>query len=136
MQVQIREGAFSGGEQIACWNGDAIQAYADGVNAKEERLAASPDINVTPGTIACNGCVVNQWGNGTMCSAQLTETQFVVIGERSPRDEDAFGSMSEKVDGYEFVKPGSRKVIVESVEPVISEPTTPSRRRILSFLNR
>lgn len=107
------EGVVVDGQEMACWNGNAIQEYVDGVNAREERLATNPDLRIIPGRIACTGCVVNQWGNGVMCSAQLTETQFVVLGDkRTLREEDAFSSMSGQIDGFKFVLPGSRNPIV------------------------
>lgn len=122
-----------------CWNLNAIVAYADQVNAKEARLAGNPDLTVIPGKIACQGCVVNQWGNGTFCSAQLTETQVALAGERPPLPEDAFASTSQ-IPGFKMVKPGSGKMAegyvapVEESAPVMETPQPPKRglRRLFS----
>jgi hypothetical protein len=67
-----------------CWNRDAIDAYVQTVEEKEIRLGTNPDIEVIAGKLTCSNCVVNEGGNGTMCTLQVTETQFAVRGERAP----------------------------------------------------
>lgn len=107
----------------SCWNDKAIRAHVEQVNAKEARLAENPDLTVFPGSIACIGCIQNQWGNGTICSAQLTKTQIAVDGEQPPHQEDAFGSMSQ-ISGFMTVKPGSEKM--SESQASIEEPVVPS----------
>ena len=117
MEVNIR---CSKSEEV-CWNAKAIKAYSDMVNAKEARLAANPDLTIIPGKIACQGCVVNRWGKGTFCTAQLTETQFAADGERLPRPEDAFGSTLQ-IAGFTMIKPGSGDIITETVAATEKSP--------------
>lgn len=136
MEVNLR---CARGEEV-CWNVEAIDAYADQVNAKETRLAGNPDLTVIPGKIACQGCVENQWGNGTFCSAQLTETQFAVAGERPPRPEDAFAATSQ-IPGFKMVKPGSGKMAEGYVAPVeepapVMETPQPAKRGLRRLLSR
>ncbi len=92
MQVEIREG----GDGVACWNAEAIAAYAAGVNDREQQLrAANPDLVVTPGRISCYGCEVMEYDMGTRCTAMLTKTLYAVDGEVAPRKEDASASLSQ-----------------------------------------
>ena len=53
MRVEIKQG----GDGVACWNAEAIAAYAAAVDAREAALAAAnPDLVVTPGLVKCYGC--------------------------------------------------------------------------------
>ena len=90
MQVEIR----TGGDGVACWNGEAIRAYAARIDAREQQLAgANPDLKVVPGQIRCYGCEVMEYDYGTRCTAILTLTRYAVEGELEPRAEDAKGSL-------------------------------------------
>jgi len=90
MRVEIR----SGGDGVACWNGDAVRAYAGRATEREERLdAANPDLVVTPGQVKCYGCEVMDHGYGTRCTAVLTHGLYGVEGEIAPRAADAAGSL-------------------------------------------
>jgi hypothetical protein len=100
-----------------CWNKNAVDAYLETTKAKEERLAANPDIEVIAGRLSCQGCIVNIHRNGTMCSIQITETQFAVVGERLPSKEDAFVTASSVISGFKMIKPGSG----DWAEPVPAE---------------
>lgn len=102
--MEVRIDGRDGG--IGCWNAEAINAYAADVDATEARLAGTPDLVVIPGKIACQGCVVNAFGRGTFCTAQLTETQVAVRGQRAPLPEAAHREAS-VIPGYEMIKPGS-----------------------------
>jgi len=69
MRVDIKEG----GDGVACWNAEAITAYAAVVDAREAALAsANPDLDVTPGRVKCYGCQVNDFALGIRCTAELT----------------------------------------------------------------
>ena len=69
MQVDIKEG----GDGVACWNAEAITAYAAATDARETALAsANPDLIVTPGRVKCYGCQVNDFALGIRCTAELT----------------------------------------------------------------
>lgn len=90
MRVDIR----SGGDGVACWNGDAVRAFAGRATEREERLAAAnPDLVVTPGQVKCYGCEVMEYDYGTRCTATLTKTRYTIEGEIPPRPEDAAGSL-------------------------------------------
>ena len=90
MRVDIR----SGGDGVACWNADAVRAFAGRATEREDRLdAANPDLVVTPGQVKCYGCEVMEHGYGTRCTAVLTLTLYSVEGEIAPRDADAKGSL-------------------------------------------
>ena len=92
MRVDIR----SGGDGVACWNGDAVRAYAAGVTQCEDRLrSANPDLVVTAGQVKCYGCEVMDHGYGTRCTAVLTHPLYSVEGEIAPRPQDAAGSLLE-----------------------------------------
>ncbi len=92
MRVDIR----SGGDGVACWNGDPIRAYAAGVTEREDRLAAAnPDLVITTGQVKCYGCEVMDHGYGTRCTAVLTHALYSVEGEIAPRAQDAAGSLLE-----------------------------------------
>ena len=55
-----------GGDGVACWNAEAITAYAAAVDAREAALAsANPDLVVTPGLVKCYGCEGSSstWGS-------------------------------------------------------------------------
>lgn len=92
MRVDIR----SGGDGVACWNGEAVRSYAAGVTAREEQLGArNPDLVITPGQVKCYGCEVMDHGYGTRCTAVLTHPLYAVEGEITPRAQDASGSLLE-----------------------------------------
>ncbi|GAA3568638.1 hypothetical protein GCM10022197_26150 [Microlunatus spumicola] len=92
MRVDIR----SGGDGVACWNGDAVRVYAAGVTEREDRLrSANPDLVVTAGQVKCYGCEVMDHGYGTRCTAVLTHPLYSVEGEIGPRPQDAAGSLLE-----------------------------------------
>jgi hypothetical protein len=96
VRVDIR----SGGDGVACWNGDAVRAYAAGVTRREEQLAgANPDLVITTGQVKCYGCEVMDHGYGTRCTAVLTHALYSVEGEIAPRAQDAAGSLLE-VPGF------------------------------------
>ena len=90
MRVEIR----SGGDGVACWNGDAVRAYCGRATEREERLrAANPDLVVMEGQVKCYGCEVMEHGYGTRCTAVMTLTMYAVEGEIAPREADAKGSL-------------------------------------------
>ena len=92
MRVDIR----SGGDGVACWNGDPIRAYAARVTEREERLAAAnPDLVIATGQVKCYGCEVMDHGYGTRCTAVLTHALYSVEDEIAPRPQDAAGSLLE-----------------------------------------
>lgn len=92
MRVEIKQG----GDGVACWNADAITAYASGVSAREADLGeANPDLVVTPGLVKCYGCEVLEFDMGTRCTAELTRSLYSVAGEVGPRRADASASLSE-----------------------------------------
>ena len=90
MRTEIR----SGGDGVACWNGDAVRAFTAKASEREERLAAAnPDLVVNQGQVKCYGCEVMEHGYGTRCTAVLTLTLYSVEGEIQPREADAKGSL-------------------------------------------
>ena len=90
MRVDIR----SGGDGVACWNGDAVRAYCGRATEREQRLAAAnPDLVVAEGQVKCYGCEVMEHGYGTRCTAVMTLTLYSVEGEIMPREADAKGSL-------------------------------------------
>jgi hypothetical protein len=92
VRVDIR----SGGDGVACWNGDAVRAYAARVTQREEQLAgANPDLVIATGQVKCYGCEVMEHGYGTRCTAVLTHALYSVEGEIAPRPQDAAGSLLE-----------------------------------------
>lgn len=92
MRVDIR----NGGDGVACWNGDAVRAYAARVTSREEQLAAAnPDLVVTTGQVKCYGCEVMDHGYGTRCTAVLTHPLYSVEDAVAPRAADAAGSLLE-----------------------------------------
>jgi len=92
VRVDIR----SGGDGVACWNSEAVRAYAAGVTEREDRLAAAnPDLVITTGQVKCYGCEVMDHGYGTRCTAVLTHALYSVEGEIAPRAQDAAGSLLE-----------------------------------------
>jgi len=121
MQVDIKEG----GDGVACWNAEAITAYAATVDAREAALAsANPDLDVTPGRVKCYGCQVNDFALGIRCTAELTRTLYAVAGEVAPRVADASGSLADI--------PGLRSRVEETevtpLAPVIT-PAAPATSR-------
>ena len=122
MRVDIKEG----GDGVACWNAEAITAYAATVDAREAALAsANPDLDVTPGRVKCYGCQVNDFGLGIRCTAELTRTLYAVAGEVAPRAADASGSLADI--------PGLRSRVEETevarLAPVITSATPATSRR-------
>ena len=96
MRVDIR----SGGDGVACWNGDAVRAYAARITRREEQLAAAnPDLVIATGQVKCYGCEVMDHGYGTRCTAVLTHALYSIEGEIAPRAQDAAGSLLE-VEGF------------------------------------
>lgn len=92
MRVDIKDG----GDGVACWNAEAISAYAAAVDAREAALtAANPDLVVTSGLVKCYGCETLEFGMGTGCTAKLTRTLYAVAGEVAPRPADAAGSLAD-----------------------------------------
>ena len=90
MRVDIR----SGGDGVACWNGDAVRAYCDRATEREQRLkSANPDLVVMEGQVKCYGCEVMEHGYGTRCTAVMTLTLYAIEGEIAPREADAKGSL-------------------------------------------
>jgi hypothetical protein len=143
MQVDIKEG----GDGVACWNAEAITAYAAATDARETALAsANPDLVVTPGRVKCYGCQVNDFALGIRCTAELTRTLYAVAGEVAPRAADASGSLAdipglrsrvEETDAAPLV------AVVTPAAPVTSRPqgsraplppAAPERRSGLSRL--
>jgi hypothetical protein len=96
VRVDIR----SGGDGVACWNSDAVRAYAARITQREEQLAAAnPDLVIATGQVKCYGCEVMEHGYGTRCTAVLTHALYSVEGEIAPRAQDAAGSLLE-VPGF------------------------------------
>lgn len=92
----------------ACWNMSVIRDYVDDVNRYEDSVTSNPDIKVIPGEIACSGCVEKPDGNGTICSARLTETRVGMTGEPLPGRQVVLVRASQ-IPGFKMVKPGSGK---------------------------
>ncbi len=92
MHVGIKDG----GDGVPCWNRQAVAAYADEVNRREQQVAErNPDVVVLPGRLVCYGCEVMEFDYGVKCTATLTRTRYAVSGETEPRTEDAAGSLLE-----------------------------------------
>ncbi len=92
MRVDIKQG----GDGVACWNADAIAAYAASIDAREAALGdANPDLVITPGLVKCYGCEVLEFDMGTRCTAELTRTLYSVVDEVSPRNSDASASLGD-----------------------------------------
>ncbi len=92
MHVGIKDG----GDGVPCWNRQAVMAYADAVNRREQQVAGrNPDVVVLPGRLVCYGCEVMEFDYGVKCTATLTRTRYAVSGETEPRSEDAAGSLLE-----------------------------------------
>ena len=84
---------------------------------------------------------MNQWDNGTFCTAQLTETQFMVVGSSPSTVGGATPIFSTQIPGFEFVKPESGKMAEGYVAPVeqtvsASQTSKPSRHGFLGKLFR
>lgn len=116
MRVDIR----SGGDGVACWNGDAIRSYAAGITQREDQLAANnPDLVIATGQVKCYGCEVMDHGYGTRCTAVLTHALYSIENEVAPRPQDAAGSLLEI--------PG----LVSKIEtpPEVADPVAPAETR-------
>lgn len=131
MQVDIKQG----GDGYACWNADAIRAFADAADAREAHLlATNPDLVLTPGRVKCYGCQVNDFDLGVRCTAELTRTLYAVAGEVAPRAADAGGSLadipdlvsrltSEQAVGH---AQGERPAAVAAAPVTVLTPTAPA----------
>jgi hypothetical protein len=103
MRLEIR----TGGDGVACWNREAIQAHVDKTTEREAQLAANnPDLVVKPGQVACYGCETQEYGYGVKCTAMITKTLYSVPGEVQPRAADAAGWHRE-IPGLLTIKPDS-----------------------------
>ncbi len=92
----MKVGIQRGGDGVLCWNGEAIRAYAAGVDQREQAVsAANPDVEVLPGTVTCHGCVALEYDNGAQCTAELHRTLYRVRGEVGPRPADAAAPLRE-----------------------------------------
>jgi hypothetical protein len=146
MQVEIKQG----GDGVACWNAEAIAAYAAAVDARETALAAAnPDLVVTPGLIKCYGCETLEFDMGFGCTARLTRTLYAVADEVAPRPADAAGSLAdiphlrgridaddavERLPEVETVDAESPASLVASVQRAPVPPSAPPRRSGLKGL--
>ena len=127
MRVEIKQG----GDGVACWNAEAIAAYAAAADAREAALAAAnPDLVVTPGLVKCYGCETLEFDMGFGCTGKLTRTLYAVAGEVAPRPADAAGSLSDiahlqgRIDAEDAVE---RKPEVHAAAPAAAG--SPRRRR-------
>ena len=126
MQVDIKEG----GDGVACWNAEAITAYAAATDARETALAsANPDLVVTPGRVKCYGCQVNDFALGIRCTAELTRTLYAVAGEVAPRAADASGSLADIPGLRSRVEETDAAPLVAVVTPAAPAPPVISRPR-------
>jgi hypothetical protein len=122
MHVGIKDG----GDGVACWNQQAVLAYADQVNRREQQVAEhNPDVVVLPGKVVCYGCEVMEFDYGVKCTASLTRTRYAVQGETEPRAEDAAGSLLE-IDGLRSRAPAEvhQQVRDRETAPVASTPSS------------
>lgn len=124
MRVEIKDG----GDGVACWNAEAIAAFAATADAREAALsAANPDLVVTPGRVKCFGCQINDFDLGFRCTAELTRSLYAVAGEVAPRAADAGGSLAD-IPGLrsrvEQAQPLGRSGTSEPAEP--APPPAPS----------
>ncbi|HEY5820452.1 MAG TPA: hypothetical protein VIT20_00660 [Propionibacteriaceae bacterium] len=112
MRVETKDG----GDGVRCWNVEAVKAYADGVNEKEQSLAQrNPDLVLVPGRLWCYGCEVMEYDYGIKCTAQLTHTLYTIPDEIAPRKADAAGSLGE-IPGLATLAPP---------EVTVAAPATP-----------
>ena len=122
MHVGIKDG----GDGVPCWNRQAVTAYVDQVNHREQQVAErNPDVVVLPGRLVCYGCEVMEFDYGVKCTASLTRTRYAVRGETEPRAEDAAGSLLE-VEGLRSRAPADLHQQVRDREkaPVASTPSS------------
>jgi hypothetical protein len=120
MQVEIR----TGGDGVACWNAEAISAYANAINEREAALGeANPDLRITPGRVKCYGCELLELDMGVRCTAEVTKTLYFIEGEVAPRRADASAYLSEipglltRIDAPVTTSPTTS-------QPTTSQPTT------------
>ena len=141
MRVEIKQG----GDGVACWNAEAIAAYAVDVDARETALAmANPDLVVTPGLVKCYGCERLEFDMGFGCTAKLTRTLYAVADEVAPRPADAAGSLADitglqgRIDADDAVEQVPATHAAEPVAPVApvppAAPSAPARRSGLKGL--
>ncbi len=101
MRAEIR----AGGGGATCWNDEAIRAYADEINEKEDRLRGrNPDLVVIPGRVKCYGCELQEYHYAMKCTAELTKTLFAVEDEIKPRPADAVG-LHREIPGLATTRP-------------------------------
>jgi len=126
MRVEIR----AGGDGVACWNQQAIAAYAKEVNEREAYLSErNPDLVVVPGRIGCYGCEVQEYGFGTKCTAQISKTVYGVPGEIQPRPADAAGWHRE-IPGLATIRPEDETASQASSPPAVPPPdASPTSKR-------
>lgn len=121
MHVGIKDG----GDGVPCWNRQAVTAYVDQVNRREQQVAErNPDVVVLPGRLVCYGCEVMEFDYGVRCTATLTKTRFAVAGETEPRAEDAAGSLLE-VEGLRSRAPDELHEQVRDREKAPAGATPP-----------
>lgn len=126
MRVEIR----AGGEGVTCWNEQAIETYADGVNQNEERLRQrNPDLVVIPGRVKCYGCEVQEYHYAMKCTAELTKTLFAVEGEVKPRPADAAG-LHREIPGLETTLPDDKAGAASASSVVPDREATPANNYI------
>ncbi|HYI57847.1 MAG TPA: hypothetical protein VEX66_06740 [Microlunatus sp.] len=141
MRVEIKQG----GDGVACWNAEAIAAYAASVDVREAALAAAnPDLVVTPGLVKCYGCERLEFDMGFGCTAKLTRTLYAVADEVAPRPADAAGSLADiaglqgRIDADDAVEQVPATHAAEPVAPVApvppAAPSAPARRSGLKGL--
>jgi hypothetical protein len=141
MRVDIKQG----GDGVACWNAEAIAAYAAAVDAREAALAmANPDLVVTPGLVKCYGCERLEFDMGFGCTAKLTRTLYAVADEVAPRPADAAGSLADitglqgRIDADDAVEQVPATHAAAPVTPVppaaLVPPSAPARRTGLKGL--
>jgi hypothetical protein len=122
MHVGIKDG----GDGVPCWNRQAVTAYVDEVNRREQQVTErNPDVVVLPGRLVCYGCEVMEFDYGVRCTATLTRTRFAVAGETEPRAEDAAGSLLE-VPGLLNRAPAELHEQVQNREKAPAGATPPS----------
>lgn len=123
MQVDIKQG----GDGFACWNAEAISAFAASMDAREARLAeANPDLVVTPGRVKCYGCQVNDFDLGLRCTAELTRSLFAVAGEVAPRVADAGGSLADIPGLRSRIEKTQTTTLAPAAPPAPAAPAAPT----------
>jgi hypothetical protein len=133
MRVDIR----TGGDGVACWNEQAIRAYAAEVDQREERLtSANPDLVILPGQVKCYGCEVMEYDYGTRCTATMTKPRFAVEGEIQPRAEDAAGSLLEIPGFVTKIETPATATSVDHTAAAAAASTPPARSGLRRLIGR